>query len=207
MTASSLRDVYDDANTLVMPPRPASHATSSVIPIARSRDARNGASIHNIHPSGVDVRGVRSDAPVVIPRSRADQTTQPSRRYASDVKRYRRLSIGLAISLAFVLGITASLAVQITAHFTPATVRTPRDGITRNEAIEIFDGVEAKVPPRPRRLVVRSSAPSPAAASPVTTPDPAEPAEPIETPQTATQDDGPSDLAGRDLLGEGLTID
>ena len=203
MTATSLRDVYDDANTLVMPARTMAHATSSVIPIARSRDARNGASIQ---PIGAAVRG---DAPVVIPRSRADQTTQPSRRYAADVKRYRRLSIGLAISLAFVLGITASLAVQITAHFTPAAARTPRDGITRSESMEIFDGVEAKVapPPRPRRPVLRS--PAPAATSAANTPDRTEPTGPTEPtePSETTQADGPSDLAGRDLLGEGLSID
>jgi len=221
MTARSLRDVYDDCNTLVMPPRPPPHPTSSVIPIPRSRDDRHGASVH---PIGSDIRALRGDAPVAIPRSRADQTTQPSRRYSSEVKRYRRLSMALAICLAFVLGVTASLAAQISAHFTPVAPRTPRDGITRGESLRIFDGVEAKAAPRPRarRPVSRAPAlppPAPASTSesPSASPSEATAASSLEstaasnfestvTP-SATPDAGPSDLAKRDLLKEGLSAD
>ena len=49
----------------------------------------------------------------------------------------------------------------------------------------------------------------PAATSAANTPDRTEPTGPTEPtePRETTQADGPSDLAGRDLLGEGLSID
>ena len=233
-------DVYDDCSTLVMPTRPPSHATSSVIPIERSRDAREGAVGQPIRSS---VRAVRGDGPVSIARSRADEKTQPTLRYTSDLQRYRRLSLMLGISLAFVLGITASLAAQISAHFTPTAARAPRDGITRGEWLSLFDGVETKVAPsaRARRPIPRSTAPAPstvpstataasasaaesmaaspaestsatlsaaAFASPLVPTAPSGAAFPAERPSTSgLPNDGASDLAGRDLLREGLSAD
>jgi len=224
MTARSLRDVYDDCNTLVMPTRPPPHANSYVIPVERYHDGREGAGGQPIR-SGA--RAVRNDVPAPIARSRADERTRPSLRYTSELQRYRRLSLMLAVSLAFVLGVTASLAAQLSAHFTPAATRTPRDGITRGEWLSIVDGVETKAAPRarPRRLVPRSPPPAqptfastsaPASAS-TSAPDSASTSAPASAstsaptesmaPSSASPDDGPSDLVGRDLLREGLSAD
>jgi len=134
----------------------------------------------------------------------------------------------LAVGLAFVLGIAASLAAQLSAHFTPVATRTPRDGITRGEWLSIIDGVETKAAPRARarRLVPRSpppaqpppastaaptsastSAPASASTAAPTSASTSAPASASTAAPTSAPDDGPSDLVGRDLLREGLSAD
>lgn len=166
MSASSLRAVEEDDHTAPMdrrvlpsplPPRP----SFSSLPAASS-----GA-------FAVPAPFTASGAYAAVMHASLEDTTRPSIRRKRQVSAYRRLTIALAVGLAFAAGVATTLGVMLVER-TPGVVfvQAPRDAITRSEgfatngatlkapsAAPSTEDVKREARPRLRRLPDATTAP------------------------------------------------
>lgn len=185
MNATVLLD-RDDDPTLVM------HRPSA--PVTEVMDRRLLPPMSGVMPTAQSYPQpiVRTLAPSIV-APRPPDVTQPARRMRSDLRRYRMLSVGLALALAFVGGVlVAYITRNASTGSASARARTPHE--TADHALPL----ETRSTPE-----VRPAA-APGTGEPLVAP-PAI-ARPSAPRRQASSESTPTrSLDGRDLLSEGLS--